>query len=48
VNSDAGLPLKNFEGPPGLAESLTRIVQNLAGQISQRNLRDSGPELKIS
>jgi ATP-binding protein involved in chromosome partitioning len=48
VNSDAGQPIKNFEGNPGLTESLTRIVQNLAGQISLRNLRDSGPELKIS
>jgi len=50
VNSDAGTPEKNFESNPGnrgLAESLTRIVQNLAGQISLHNLSDSGPELNI-
>jgi ATP-binding protein involved in chromosome partitioning len=50
VNSDAGTPEKNFEANPGnrgLAESLTRIVQNLAGQISLHNLSEPGPELNI-
>jgi ATP-binding protein involved in chromosome partitioning len=48
VNSDMGTPIKNFEENPLLAESLTRIVQNLAAQISQRNMAGQGPELNIS
>jgi ATP-binding protein involved in chromosome partitioning len=48
VNSDAGTPRKNFESEPLLAESLTRIVENLAGQISLRNLGEAGPQLNIS
>jgi ATP-binding protein involved in chromosome partitioning len=48
INSDAGLPGKNFEGNPRLTAALTNIVQNLAGQVSQRNLREQPPELKIT
>jgi len=48
VNSDAGTPSKNFEGSPVLAAALMHIVQNLAGQVSMRNLQSAGPELKIS
>jgi ATP-binding protein involved in chromosome partitioning len=47
VNSDAGTPIKNFEGNPKLRAALEAIVQNLAGQISVRNLRSAGPELTI-
>lgn len=47
VNSDAGTPTRNFEGNPRLREALEAIVQNLAGQISVRNLRSAGPELTI-
>lgn len=47
VNSDAGKPLANFEGTPKLRESLEHILQNLAGQVSLRNLQEAGPELKI-
>jgi ATP-binding protein involved in chromosome partitioning len=48
VNSDAGTPDKNFDSNPGLSAALTRIAENLAGQISQHNLKESGPELNIS
>jgi ATP-binding protein involved in chromosome partitioning len=47
ANSDAGQPEKNFNTNPKLAEALNQIVQNLAGQVSIRNLRDTGPELNI-
>ncbi|MDB5320938.1 MAG: Iron-sulfur cluster carrier protein [Phycisphaerales bacterium] len=47
VNSDAGDPTKNFTGNPKLAEALNQIVQNLAGQVSLRNLRAPAPELNI-
>jgi ATP-binding protein involved in chromosome partitioning len=47
VNSDAGDPTKNFTGNPKLAEALNQIVQNLAGQVSLRNLRAPTPELNI-
>jgi ATP-binding protein involved in chromosome partitioning len=48
VNSDAGTPHKNFEGSPKLKEALETIVGNLAGQVSLRNLQETGPELTIS
>jgi ATP-binding protein involved in chromosome partitioning len=48
VNSDAGTPRKNFEGNPGLKSALTRVVQNLAGQISLRNMQAAGPELNVT
>jgi ATP-binding protein involved in chromosome partitioning len=47
INSDAGTPEKNFEGNPGLAQALLRVVENLAGQISRHNLGESAPELNI-
>jgi ATP-binding protein involved in chromosome partitioning len=47
VNSDAGDPIKNFTGNPKLAEALNQIVQNLAGQVSLRNLQAPSPELNI-
>jgi ATP-binding protein involved in chromosome partitioning len=48
INSDEGTPEKNYESNPALAEALTRIVENLAGQISLHNLKETGPELNIS
>lgn len=48
VNSDAGNPTANFTGNPQLRDSLEHIVQNLAGQISMKNLREPAPELTIT
>jgi ATP-binding protein involved in chromosome partitioning len=49
VNSDAGKPHANFEGDPRLKDALMAVVQNLAGQVSLRNLRGAGgPELTIT
>jgi ATP-binding protein involved in chromosome partitioning len=47
INSDAGQPLKNFEGNAELAKSLQAIVGNLAGEVSKRNLSGGGPTLEI-
>jgi len=47
VNSDAGQPHKNFTGNEQLRDALTQIAQNLAGQISIRNLQSQGPELTV-
>lgn len=47
INSDAGTPLKNFESNAGPSAALIHIVENLAGQISQHNLKEAGPELNI-
>src|SRR5581483_4577708 len=48
VNSDAGNPTANFEGNPQLREALMAIVQNVAGQVSIRNMQPAGPELTIT
>ncbi|MDP9173215.1 MAG: Mrp/NBP35 family ATP-binding protein [Planctomycetota bacterium] len=48
VNSDAGTPQKNYTDDPRLAAALTNIVQNLAGQVSLRNMQNAAPELNIS
>jgi ATP-binding protein involved in chromosome partitioning len=48
VNSDSGDPTANFTGHPLLREALEHIVQNLAGEVSKRNMRPAGPELTIS
>jgi ATP-binding protein involved in chromosome partitioning len=48
VNSDAGNPVANFTGQPLLREALEHIVQNLAGEVSKRNMQPAGPELTIS
>lgn len=47
INSDAGKPNANFEGNPRLRDALMAIVQNVAGQVSVRNLTPSGPELSV-
>jgi ATP-binding protein involved in chromosome partitioning len=47
INSDSGRPHANFEGSPRLADALISITQNLAGQISIRNITPSGPELNV-
>jgi ATP-binding protein involved in chromosome partitioning len=48
VNSDEGRPEANFTGNPKLAEALERVVRNLAGEVSKRNLSGGGPELTVS
>ena len=49
VNSDAGNPHANFGGSAKLRDALMAVVQNLAGQVSLRNLRGAaGPELTIT
>jgi ATP-binding protein involved in chromosome partitioning len=47
-NSDAGTPLKNFEGDPVLRKSLETVVTHLAGEVSKRNLGSSGPTLTVT
>jgi ATP-binding protein involved in chromosome partitioning len=47
INSDAGQPAKNFEGDPKLKESLELLVQNVAGQVSIRNMQPRTPELNV-
>jgi ATP-binding protein involved in chromosome partitioning len=47
VNSDAGQPHRNFTENPQLRDALTHIAQNLAGQISIRNMQSGGPELTV-
>jgi ATP-binding protein involved in chromosome partitioning len=44
-NCDAGIPQANFNGNPKLKECLEKIVENLAGQVSLRNLQPRAPEL---
>jgi ATP-binding protein involved in chromosome partitioning len=48
INSDAGDPTANFTGNPALKNELETIARNVAGQVSIRNMRGSGPELTIS
>ena len=48
INSDAGKPHANFEQNPQLREALEHIAQQLAGQVSKRNLQTPGPELNIT
>jgi ATP-binding protein involved in chromosome partitioning len=38
-NSDSGKPHANFEGDARLASALTTIARNVAGQVSQKNMR---------
>jgi ATP-binding protein involved in chromosome partitioning len=46
-NSDAGQPHANFTGQPELRQALEQIVQNLAAQVSIRNMQ-AAPELTIT
>jgi ATP-binding protein involved in chromosome partitioning len=47
-NSDAGTPLKNFDGNPLLRQSLETITTHLAGEVSKRNLGPGGPTLTVT
>jgi ATP-binding protein involved in chromosome partitioning len=47
-NSDAGTPIRNFEGNPALLEALQDVVRNLTSQVTQRNLTAAAPVLNIS
>ncbi|MCS7034619.1 MAG: Mrp/NBP35 family ATP-binding protein [Phycisphaerae bacterium] len=48
IHSDAGTPLANFQTNPALRQALEAIVGRVAGEVSRRNLLQSGPELTIS
>ena len=48
INSDSGNPTANFTANPKLRDSLTHVVQNLAGQVSIRNLQPAAPTLNIT
>ncbi len=48
VNSDAGNPQANFEGPAKLRDALETVTRNLAGQVSLRNMMPRGPDLTIT
>ena len=47
VNSDAGRPHANFEGPAKLAAALTELAAAVAGEVSRRNLMGM-PTLSVS
>ena len=47
ANSDAGTPHANFEGHPRLKAALEQMAQNLAAQVSLRNMQAAKPELNI-
>jgi ATP-binding protein involved in chromosome partitioning len=47
INSDSGNPSANFEGDERLKSALEAIVQNLAAQVSVRNMQAAVPELNI-
>jgi len=48
TNSDAGTPENNFTSNPKLTAALEKIVSNLAGQVSQRNIGTPGPTLTVT
>ena len=47
INSDAGRPHANFEGPPALRSSLEELAGNVAAAVAERSLR-AMPTLRIS
>ena len=47
-NSDAGTPIKNFEGTPGLRESLEAVVHNVVGELTKRTASADAPTLTVS
>jgi ATP-binding protein involved in chromosome partitioning len=47
VNSDAGTPIKNFEGNPKLKESLDLIAKNLIAQVNLQNLQQPQIQLNV-
>lgn len=47
ANTDAGKPHANFENNPALRDTLNKIITNLAGEVSKRNMQETGPELTI-
>jgi ATP-binding protein involved in chromosome partitioning len=48
INSDHGKPDWNFTTNPRLKEVLEAVTQNLAGEVSKRNMQGPGPELTVS
>ena len=47
-NSDAGTPLKNYDGDPALRAALEAVVTNLVAEVVKRQTTAAGPELTIS
>ena len=47
-NSDAGTPLKNYDGDPALRSSLEQVVTNLVAEVVRRQSMGDGPQLTIS
>jgi ATP-binding protein involved in chromosome partitioning len=48
VNSDAGRPHANFEGPAKLRMALESMVGKLAGEVSKKNMDAPAPQLVIT
>ena len=48
INSDSGNPTANFTSNPNLKTALEKITQNLAGEVSKRNLGTPGPTLTVT
>ena len=47
-NSDAGTPLKNYDGDPALRTALEHVVTNLVAEVVRRQTMGDGPQLTIS
>jgi ATP-binding protein involved in chromosome partitioning len=47
-NSDAGTPLRNYDGDPALRAALEAVVTNLVAEIVRRQSMAAGPQLTIS
>jgi ATP-binding protein involved in chromosome partitioning len=47
-NSDAGTPLKNYDGDPALRAALEQVVTNLVAEVVKRQSLGDGPQLTIS
>ena len=47
-NSDAGSPLRNYDGDPALAASLEHVVTRLVEEVVRRQSMGDGPQLTIS
>lgn len=48
ANSDAGTPIKNFEGNIELTRALEQFVSRVAAETSKRNLGSAAPTLEVT
>ncbi|HEY1684010.1 MAG TPA: Mrp/NBP35 family ATP-binding protein [Tepidisphaeraceae bacterium] len=48
ANSDAGTPIRNFQGTEKLHQALDEFVSHVAGEVSKRNLSSAGPTLSVT